>query len=67
MEGGDPVLADPTLIAHNYRLAVKQYFAGMDELIRTTGLDYHRVKLHESYESVLARFLLGRTPKRASR
>jgi uncharacterized protein (DUF58 family) len=67
MEGGDPVLADPTLIAHNYRAAVKHYFAEMDELVRTTGMDYHRVKLHESYESVLVRFLLGRTPKRASR
>jgi uncharacterized protein (DUF58 family) len=67
MEGGDPVQADPSLIGHNYRTAVKQYFGEMDELVRTTGMDYHRVKLHESYESVLVRFLLGRAPKRASR
>ena len=47
--------------------AVRQYLAEMDELVRTTGIDYHRVKLHERYDDVLVRFLLGRTPKRASR
>jgi hypothetical protein len=67
MEGGEPVQADPALIARNYRTAVKQYMAEMSDLVRTTGVDYHCVKLHESYESVLARFLLGRTPKRVSR
>lgn len=67
MEGGEMVLADPSLIARNYREAVRQYLMEMDELVRTTGMDYHRVKLHDRYEDVLARFLLGRTPKRGSR
>jgi len=67
MEGGDDVLADPSLIARNYRAAVKQYLMEIDELVRTTGLDYHRVKLDERYDDVLARFLLGRVQKRASR
>jgi uncharacterized protein (DUF58 family) len=67
LEGGEAVLADPSLIARNYREAVRLYLAEMDELVRTTGLDYHRVKLHEPYDSVLVRFLLGRTPKRGSR
>jgi uncharacterized protein (DUF58 family) len=67
LEGGDAVLADPSLIARNYRTAVQEYLAGMDELVRTTGMDYHRVKLHEKYDEVLVRFLLNRTPKRASR
>ncbi len=67
MEGGEAILADPSLIARNYRAAVKQYLAGLDELIRTTGIDYHRVKMHEAYDDVLVRFLLGRLPKRASR
>ena len=67
MEGGEAVLADPSLIANNYRTAVRQYLAEMDDLVRTTGMDYHRVKLHERYDEVLVRFLLGRTPKRASR
>ena len=67
LEGGEPVLADPSLIARNYREAVRLYLAEMDELVRTTGLDYHRVKMHEPYDEVLVRFLLGRTPKRAAR
>ena len=67
MEGGEPVLADPSLIARNYRLAVRQYLAELDEVARTTGMDYHRVKMHERYDDVLVRFLLGRTPKRSAR
>jgi uncharacterized protein (DUF58 family) len=60
MEGGDPVLADPSLIARNYREAVRRYIVELDEVVRTTGIDYHRVRLHESYEEALARFLLAR-------
>jgi len=67
LEGGDPVLADPSLIARNYHTAVRNYLTEFDELVRSTGMDYHRVKLHERYDDVLVRFLLNRTPKRASR
>jgi len=67
MEGGEAVTADPTLIAANYRAAVRQYLAELDDLVRSTGMDYHRVKLHERYDDALVRFLLGRTPKRSSR
>ena len=67
LEGGDAVLADPSLIARNYRTAVRNYLTAMDELVRSTGMDYHRVKLHERYDDVLVRFLLNRTPKRSSR
>jgi uncharacterized protein (DUF58 family) len=67
LEGGASVLADPSLIARNYRAAVRQYLAELTELVRTTGTDYHQVKLHERYDDVLVRYLLGRTPKRAAR
>ena len=67
MEGGEAILADPSLIARNYRAAVKKYLTDLDEVIRTTGIDYHRIKLSEAYDDVLVRFLLGRLPKRASR
>lgn len=67
LEGGDSVLADPSLIARNYRTAVRGYLAELEEVVSSTGMDYQRVKLHEPYDDVLARFLLGRTPKRASR
>jgi hypothetical protein len=67
MEGGESILADPSLVARNYRKAVARYLAEMDELVRTTSMDYHRVKLQEPYDEVLVKFLLGRTPKRAAR
>jgi len=67
MEGGEAILADPSLIARNYREAVRQYMMAIDELVRTTGIDYHRVKLHEKYDDVLAKFLLGRVEKKGGR
>ncbi len=67
LEGHEPVLADPTDIARQYRDAVRQYLMEMDELVRTTGIDYHRIKMHEKYDDVLASFLLGRTPKKGGR
>jgi hypothetical protein len=60
MEGGDAVLADPSLIARNYREAVRRYVVELDEVVRTTGVDYHRVQLHERYDEALVRFLLAR-------
>ena len=42
---------------------MRLYLAELDEVIRTTGVDYHRVRMQEKYDDVLARFLLGRTPK----
>ena len=67
LEGGDAIMADPSLIARNYRAAVKAYLAEMEDVVRTTGVDYQSVRLHEKYDDVLVRFLLGRTPKRSSR
>ena len=67
LEGNEPVLADPTDIARQYREAVRRYLADMDDLVRTTGIDYHRVKMHEKYDDVLAKFLLGRAGKKGGR
>jgi uncharacterized protein (DUF58 family) len=67
LEGGDAVMADPSLIARNYRAAVKAYLLELADVVRTTGVDYQSVRLHERYDDVLVRFLLGRTPKRSSR
>ena len=58
---------EKALNQRNYRLAVRQYLAELDEVVRVTGIDYHRVKMHERYDDVLVRFLLGRTPKRSGR
>ena len=64
MEGGEPILADPTVIGTQYRRAMEVYLESMDEVIRDTEVDYHRICIHEDYGDVLARFLLGRTPKK---
>ncbi len=64
LETGESILADPSDIAERYRAAVKGYLGGIDEVIRTAGIDYHRVKMHEKYDDVLAKFLLSRTPKK---
>jgi uncharacterized protein (DUF58 family) len=64
LEGGEAVLADPTDIAARYREAVRTYLTEVDEVVRNSGVDYHRVKLHDAYDEVLAKFLLARTPKK---
>lgn len=67
MEGGDSMLVDPALIGRRYRDAVTKYLHEFDEVIRTTGADYHRVKMTDRYEDVLARFLLARLQSRGRR
>jgi uncharacterized protein (DUF58 family) len=64
MEGGEPILADPTIIGEQYRRALEVYLESMNEVIQDTEIDYHRICIDEDYGDVLARFLLGRTPKR---
>ncbi len=64
MEGGEPILADPVIVGEQYRRALEVYLESMNEVIRDTEIDYHRVCIHEDYGDVLAKFLLGRTPKK---
>jgi len=65
LEGGSAILADPTLIARQYRLALARYFDELREAVREASIDYHRVGLEEPYDDVLARFLLARAPKKS--
>ncbi|MCY3720878.1 MAG: DUF58 domain-containing protein [Candidatus Poribacteria bacterium] len=64
MEGGEPILADPTVIGAQYQRALEIYLEDMNTVIQETEVDYHRIRIDENYDDVLARFLLGRTPKR---
>lgn len=65
MEGTfEPVLADPNVIGTQYQRALDMFLESMDEVIRDTEVDYHRICIHENYDDVLARFLLGRAPTR---
>ncbi|MEX0937933.1 MAG: DUF58 domain-containing protein [Pirellulales bacterium] len=65
LEGGTAILADPTIIARQYRRALEEYFENLTVAVREASVDYHRVSLDEPYDTVLARFLLARTPKRS--
>lgn len=60
MEGGGSVFTDPIDIADRYHKAVNQYLEGMKKVVLENGIDYSRVLTDESYEQVLARFLVGR-------
>lgn len=63
LEGGPSLLADPTLIRHRYREAVQEYLDTINDIVNHSSVDYHRTFLDESYDQVLARFLMGRNPK----
>ena len=63
LEGGPPLLADPTLIGKKYREAVVQYLETVSGICSQTGTDYHRVTMDVPYDQTLARFLLGRNPR----
>lgn len=60
LEGGTSLLADPSLVAKQYRKAVEMYTEELRIVVRDAAVDYHRVSMEENYGEVLARFMLGR-------
>lgn len=64
LEGGPPTLADPSIVAGEYRKAVKKYLADLKDVVRDAAVDYNRISIDEHYGDVLARFLLERAPKK---
>lgn len=67
LEGGPSLLVEPTTIRAQYEQALSQYFAELKQAVLEAAVDYHRVRVDEPPGDVLARFLLGRTPRRARR
>ncbi len=63
MEGGSPLLADPTTIAKQYRQALEHYFDELTTVVRDASVDYHRTMIEHPYDKTLAKFLLARMPK----
>ena len=63
LEGGAPTLADPSIVAAEYRKAVKSYLIDMKKIVQDAAVDYNRVSIEQDYGDVLAKFLLGRAPK----
>ena len=60
LEGAPPMLVDPTTMASQYRDAVRDWLTEITQIVRNSGVDYHRVSIQEHYADVLARFLLAR-------
>ena len=67
MEGGAAIFADPVDIADRYHRAVQAYLDDLRKVVLESAVDYHRVMTDESYEQVLARFLVGRAAARGLR
>ena len=65
LEGGASILADPSIIGRQYHRSLEKYLDDLKEIMRNAAVDYHRVCIHEDYDDVLAKFLLGRIPKKA--
>jgi hypothetical protein len=64
LEGGAPIMADPSLMAQQYRRAMAEYREQLQGVVRDAAVDYHRVGLADPIDEVLARFLLGRHVKK---
>lgn len=64
LERGAPILADPSIVASDYRKAVQQYLVDLQGVMRDAAVDYQRIGLDQHYGDVLAKFLLERAPKR---
>lgn len=61
LEGGAPVLADPSIVAQDYRRAVQSYLSDLKQVMRDSAVDYRRVTLDQHYGDILAKFLLERS------
>lgn len=64
LEGGGETLADPTVIAKEYRSAVQEYIKDLNEVTQNSAVDYQRISIDEPYGDVLARFLLERASQK---
>ena len=67
LEGGASILAEPSVIRREYESALIHYLDGLRTEVRDAAVDYHRVNLDDPLDQVLARFLLGRAPKKGRR
>ncbi len=63
LEGGAPLVADPPAIARRYREAYDRHAAAVTRVMREAQVDFHPLRLDQSYEAAIARFLVGRAPK----
>ena len=61
---GAAIMADPSLVAKQYQKAITGYLDDLGRVMRDAAVDYHRVNLRDPVDKILARFLIGRKPKK---
>jgi uncharacterized protein (DUF58 family) len=64
LEGGEAIMADPSLMGKQYQKAMNGYLDDLKTVIRNAAVDYHRVRLQDPVAEILARFLIRRRPKK---
>ena len=66
LEGNASIMTDPSVIRSRYQAVLEEYKITLQTAVRASAVDYHRISIQESYDRPLARFLLGRLPKKGS-
>ena len=64
LEGGSSLLIEPTAVRREYADVLHAYLDGLDTAVREAAVDYRRVCIDQPHGDLLARFLLGRLPRR---
>jgi uncharacterized protein (DUF58 family) len=67
LEDNTAVVAEPALVAEEYREAVREFLAQVKERCHDVHADYHLVTTDQSYEDLLREFLTTRLPKKGRR
>ncbi len=63
MEDNSSVVAEPNIIAEEYRDAVQQFLKDIKSTAHDANVGYRLIKTNESYEDILSEFLIDRIPK----
>lgn len=67
LEDGTALVAEPILVAEEYRAALRQFLATMREKCHDSNADYHLVTTDTDYEGLLREFLTTRLQKKGKK
>jgi uncharacterized protein (DUF58 family) len=67
LEDGTAIVAEPVLVAEEYRGALRRFLAAVRERCHDAHADYNLVTTDQDYEELLREFLTTRLPKKGRR
>ncbi|EKK04476.1 hypothetical protein RBSH_00091 [Rhodopirellula baltica SH28] len=67
MEGGTAIFAEPSEIADRYQDALRGYLDQLQQIVVSSGVDYHRISIDQPYPEVLTNFLTRRAMAKGGR